>query len=304
VWSFTHAAAGSPSYPSEYLQMIRANGFLQIFITQVGALSGAVATDTITGSTDVLGGLPLQHIFLLAAIAGFIRLGRRRGWPLLFLFTALYLPMLLCWWYHNLARLVLPAWPALLAGIAEEAEHFARLCANAIARRMPRLARAPQWALVAAALLIVVVNTRAAWNFVSYNVAQRRAQQPGNEMAYEWIRSNAAPSDVLLAWKDGLTALNTGVPASRALFSAVMPRSKDEKALGAPLSSLPPQYQRGLLVLMASDLDGGNAKSRIDTLKRLGDAVPSARLELESSGALIYSLPVRPAAFQQAAARP
>jgi len=304
VWSFTHASAASAGYIHEYLQVIRANGFLPTVVTQLGALSGAVATDTITGSTEALGGLPLQHIFLIAAIAGFIRLGRRRRWPLLFLFTALYVPMLLCWWYHNLPRLILPVWPPLVAGIATEAEHFGRLCAKAMARKWPRAAMAPRWALVAVALLVVFVNARAAWTFVAENVAVRRAQRPQNEIAYRWIRENAEAGDVLLAWKDGLTSLHTGVPASRALFSTLMPRSKDEKALAAPLNSVPAPYQRGLLVLISSDLDGGDARARVNTLRKLGDRVPSARLEYASDAALIYSVPLRPAGVQQAAARP
>src|SRR5581483_8529319 len=130
-------------YVQEYRTLIATNGFIGNLLIQLGALSAAVAGNLVSGVMKVLGGTPLQHVFLIAAFAGCIRLGQRRGWPLYLLVAALYVPMLVLWTYHNLDRLILPVWPVLLAGIAEEAEHCAGLMRAMIARRHIRWSLAP-----------------------------------------------------------------------------------------------------------------------------------------------------------------
>jgi hypothetical protein len=242
---------------------------------------------------NVLGGTPLQHVFLIAAVAGCVRIGRRRRWPLYLVFTALYVPMLVLWTYHNLERLILPVWPVLLAGVAEEAEHCAGLMRQGIARNRPRLARVPQWALASAAVLLLVYNAASGWRELTTVVATRRSQRPPQQEAFSWIRSHARYGDVLLAWKDGLSSLYTGLPASRAAFSALIPRSREDKALAEPLSAMPRQYDRGLLLLLASDLEGADERTRLDSLKNMARRVPGAHLEYASEAALVYSVPRR-----------
>ena len=277
-WTSAHAASGDVSYVQEYLRIIRANGFFANILTQIAALAGAAAEDFLTGIADLLHGIPIYPILLVAALAGLIRLSRRLHWRLLAIFTFLYLPMLVCWWYHDLMRLILPAWPALLAGIAEEAEHFASLVRGSLARQRFR------WALATLAIIVVISNQHAAWTFVRLTIIERQAQQPPQQQAFAWIRAHAEPDDVLLAWKDGLSWFYTGVPASRLLFASA--------TQSTPLMSTPPQYHRGLLLLMTSELSGGDERSRLLTLEHLGSSVPGAHLAYSSSAALIYTVPL------------
>ncbi|HZU24275.1 MAG TPA: hypothetical protein VFA04_02065 [Bryobacteraceae bacterium] len=290
-WAALHVKASDGGYLREYLTLIATNGFIGNLLIQLGALSAAVAGNLVSGVMNILGGTPLQHVFLIAATAGCIRLGRRRGWPLYLVVTALYIPMLVLWTYHNLDRLILPVWPVLLAGIAEEAEHCARLMATGIARHRPRLAPAPRWLFAAAAMVVLIWNVQAGWSELSAVVSLRRAQRPKQLEAFSWIRSHAHSGDVLLAWKDGLSSMYTGVPASRAAFSALMPRSAEDKALGEPLSAMPPQYDRALLLLFASDLEGADERTRLNSLKALAARVAGARQEYASGAALVYSVP-------------
>jgi hypothetical protein len=69
--------------------MIRMNGFWANFVRQLGELSSGVADSLAPRSLGFLGGLPLYHIVLAAAIAGCIRIGLRCRWPLYLIFSGL-----------------------------------------------------------------------------------------------------------------------------------------------------------------------------------------------------------------------
>ncbi len=80
VWTFLHAGPGNDatnaSYIGEYLRIIRVNGLWSNFQKQLASLSGAVAENVAPGFIEFVGGLPLYHLALAAAISGGIRIGR------------------------------------------------------------------------------------------------------------------------------------------------------------------------------------------------------------------------------------
>ena len=121
-------------YVDEYLRVMGGTGLGAHLLEQLSTLSGAVAEALFPGIIEWLHGIPLHHLVLAAAIAGGVRLGRRRQWPLYLIFTGLYLVMITLWWFQGISRLIVPVWPMLLVGIIEEGSHLERLCAASIRR--------------------------------------------------------------------------------------------------------------------------------------------------------------------------
>ena len=131
---------------------------------------------------------------------------------------------------------------------------------------------------------------------VSSRVAQvmteARAQRLADTGAYSWIAAHASRSDVVLAWKDSVSFLYTGVPSSHPLFVSYTPQSPAIKALGESAATLPARFRDGLLLIVESDLNesfGG----RIDGFRSIAERIPNAKLEYHSPTALIYRFPLR-----------
>lgn len=302
VWVFLHAG-GSPdpvntSYLNEYLQIIRVQGFWHNFMQHLAALSASVAENFFPGGIALLLGLPLYHVVLIAAVAGAIRLGRKRQWPLYLIFTGLYLLLIVAWWSEGLGRLVIPVWPVLLAGIAEEASHVAALCmksmgtaTNAVWRQVPR------WALIAAGIEMLVRSDHATWSRVAAVMAGERQSRTQDQAAFSWIKSwakaHAAADTVVVTWKDSVSFLYTGVPSSHGLYVAVTPQRTDLKAVQASFSALPPQYRCGLLLLLRSDFADGFQGLQGDVLRASAERLNESKLEYASSDALIYRFALR-----------
>ena len=222
IWTATHAAAvvGTP-YLDEYLRVIRATGLGQHLLTQLSTLSASVAEAFLPGMIEFLHGVPLHHLVLAAAISGGVRLGRRQQWPLFLIFTALYLVMITCWWFQGLGRLLVPVWPMLLVGIAEEASHFATLAGQSM-----KLKAAPRWALVALGIFIVLRNDRVTWQKTEAVYATERGNRARDRAAYTWIAEHNEGS-IVLAWKDTVAYLYTGLPSSHDLFVATIPQAEN-----------------------------------------------------------------------------
>jgi hypothetical protein len=300
LWTFTHYGSGAdPSninYFQEYIRVIRANGFWSNVTRQFPTLSASVAENFFSGINGLLRGLPLQHTVLAAAIAGGIRLGRRREWPLFLIFTALYLGMLVCWWFDGLTRLVVPVWPFLLAGIAEEASHFGSLCQQSVMRshfwskHTYVLKSAPHWILVLAGICIVIRNDQATWGRISSVLAEEHELRINDQQAFSWITEHAKSNDLVLTSKDAVTFLYTGVPASRALFLAVTSRKTERNPLAGSFYSLPVGYERGLLLIMRSDF----ADHQLDWFRVRAESIVGSHLEHSSQAALIFSVPLKP----------
>jgi hypothetical protein len=301
LWTMTHAAVSvdpaNSSYLADYLRIVHANGFWPNLGKQVADLSSAVSDSFFPGIAGLLGGLPLHHLVLAAAIAGGIRLGRRQQWPLYLVFAGLYLGMLL-FWAGGLARYLVPVWPALLAGIAEEASHFASLCEQAIARsRHGRdghfFGATPRWALIAVAGLIAIRSDWLTSSLVSAELAELRAERSRDNGAFAWVARNAGTDSVALAWKDAPLYLYTRVPASRSLYRAVAPVKDGPWTEPGSFASLPAQYRRAFLVVLDSDFGPELGDRGIGTVRRAAESIAEARLEYRAPGAFIYSLPLR-----------
>lgn len=298
VWVFLYSgASGDPvnaSYFSEYLHIIRVHGFWQNLMQQASVLSGSVAENFLPAAIQLLYGLPLYHVVLIAAIAGAVRIGRKQQWPLCIIFTGLYLALIMAWWSEGLGRLVLPVWPMLLAGIAQEADHVASLFAKSIATaRSAMWKQVPRWVLIGLAVAMIARSDRATWLRISSVMAEERQSRTQDQIAFSWVADHAAPDTVVVTWKDSVSYLYTGLPSSHGLYLAVTPQRADLKAVQASFSALPPHYQRGLLLLLRSDFGEGFQGAQLDSLRASAERLDRSKLEYASSDALIYRFTFR-----------
>jgi hypothetical protein len=288
VWGILHpASAVKTPYIAEFLSMVRGHNLFAHLLEQIAALSASVAESFFPGLIALLFGIPLHHLILIAAVAGIIRLGRKRQWPLLLMFGALYLLMVTLWTFEGLDRLVVPAWPILLAGIAEEAGHFAALAAQSI--KQPRFQQVPRMALFFAGLCLVLRTDRVTWTRLASVVADEEAMRQKDVRTYAWIAQHAGKDTAALAWKDCLLYLYTGVPSSHDLFVSEIPESEGILARRYPYASPPPPYKDAMLVLLTSDLGGGapDASFQVKAASLAGSV-----LVYNAPGAQIYRFPL------------
>jgi hypothetical protein len=305
LWQFSHRSQDlgndSASYLTSYLRVIEVNGFWAGVYQQVANVLTVTADSFVVGSATVLHGVPLQPVFILAAISGGVRMARRK-WRLYLIFAALYLVMIMCWPIYDvshLGRLLLPVFPALLAGIAEEASYFAGLCEQTIRQRAKVSSGAIFWA--APRLLLVALGfILAAHNYVESRrllmnvMARERHDQVFDARAYEWISRHAAPNTVLLAWRDSLGFLHTGVPSSRSLLTDLVHIiSGPITGFEASLSRLPAQYRQALILLTESEISGSDGGAKYRDLRSRVEAIAGTRLEFETPGAVVYGVQFR-----------
>jgi hypothetical protein len=293
LWTFTHAG-GNPdptngTYFHEYVHIIRAQGLWTTFVQQLSALSYYVADGCFPGVVEALHGIPLSHVFLAAAIAGGIRLGRRRHWPLFMILAPFYLILLLFWWFAGVDRLLLPVWPVLLAGIAEEAGHFAGVVEKTLSQRPVFIRQLPRWAMVLMAVCFVFLSGRVSASTVASSVRASRDMGVADQSTFSWLAHHAQPDTVVLAWRDTVSYLNSGIPSSHGLFVALMPLEDYAKPQGAAsFSALPPQYRQAMLLLLRSDFPDGQLNSG----RANAESIPRSSLEYSSPTALIYRFPI------------
>lgn len=288
-WGATHATAGVKApYLDEYLRALQSGGFVSHLFSQAATLSAAVAEEFFPGLLRYLLGIPLHHLVLLAGIAGCVRMGRRLRWPLAVIFTGFYLILIVCWWFPGLGRLVEPVWPVLLAGMAEEASHFASLSAHSI--KNVKLQAWPRWALIGLAAILVIRNETVNWQRAESIYGTERNQRASDLQAYHWVSDHPEAGTVLLAWKDTVSYLYTGVPASHDLFVATIPQS--EPLTRRPAFVMPAgQFHSATLLILSSDL-GTDSSSSVDSFRSTVQSVPGATLELSAPGVFVYRFPL------------
>ncbi len=289
LWGYLHPAAKSVRTPylAEFLSMAQGHGLATHLLEQIATLSASTAESFCPGIMEFLHGIPLHHLILIAAVSGLIRILRRDRWPLLAIFGFLYLAMVTLWTFEGLDRLVVPAWPILLAGIAEEANHFANLAAQSSKKHKSL----PRWALIAVGLFLVFRNDGVTWRRLASVVADEKEQRQRDIQTYAWIAEHAGKDTVALAWKDCLLYLHTGVPSSHDLFVAKIPQS--EAILARRVAFMPPPgYDQALLVLLGSDLGGNVTDGRQDSFRATAESVPGAKLEYSSPSALVFRFPI------------
>lgn len=284
AWTALHSSAflGTP-YLDEYLRAIRETGFGEHLLRQASMVSASVAEAFLPGAVEWLHGIPLHHLALAAAIAGGVRIAKWRQWPLALIFTALYVIMVTCWWFQGLGRLLVPVWPVLLVGIAEEASHFATLAGQSLKSKS-----APRWALVALGFFIVLRNDRVTWQKMEGVYATERGNRAKDRAAYSWIASHNEGS-IVLAWKDTVAYLYTGLPSSHDLFVAAIPQAESLAGLRSSFSLPPGQFQSAILLLLDSDFQADSGQ--MDSFR--ATAAVRAPLEFSSPGVYVYRFPVR-----------
>ncbi len=295
VWGVLHApvtvrTSYMASYIDEYLNAIRGTGLGHHLLEQSSTLSAAVAETFFSGLLEFLRGIPLHHLVLAAAIAGSVRIGRKMQWPLYLIFTGLYLVMITFWWFPGMGRMIIPVWPVVLVGILEEGSHVERLFVASIKRA--RFKSIPRWALVALALYIGIHNDRSTWHRTAGIYATEKELRARDGVAYQWIAGNAGPDAIVLAWKEGLTYLATGIASSHDLFIAAIPQSQEVAGLRPGLQLPPGQFKSAMLLLLASDLGMDVPDNALNSLRAAAESLPGSRLEFSSPGALVYRLPM------------
>jgi hypothetical protein len=286
VWGALHAppTAGTP-YLHEYLRVIKATGFGPHLLDQMSTLSAAFAETFFSGLLEFLRGIPLHHLVLAAAIAGSVRIGRRRQWPLYLIFTGLYLLMITVWWFQGMGRLIIPVWPVALAGIVEEGGHFAGLCAAS----MKRFKMAPRWALIALATAIAIHNDAATWHRTASVYETEREQRSRDRKAYQWLAQSAGPDAIVMAWKEGSSYLYTGLPSSHDWFLATLPQADEGVGMRARPELPAGQFKSAMFLLLASDFGSDKA---LESFRAPVESLPGSKLEFSSPGALVYRLPM------------
>jgi hypothetical protein len=193
--------------------------------------------------------------------------------------------MIACWWFQGLGRLVVPVWPILLVGIAEEASHVATLAGQSLKSKA-----APRWALVALGIFIVLRNDMVTWQKMEAIYATERGNRAKDRVAYSWIASQKDGS-IVLAWKDTVAYLYTGLPSSHDLFVAKIPQAENLAGL-RPSFSLPPgRFQSAILLLLDSDLQAD--LDQMNSFRAAAAAVPGSKLEWSAPGAFVYRFPVQ-----------
>jgi hypothetical protein len=290
IWGALHASGVRTPYLDEFLRAIRTTGLGPHILSQASTLSGAIAEAFLPGIIEFLHGIPLHHLVLAASIAGSVRLGKRQHWPLFLIFTGLYLVMITCWWFQGLQRMIIPVWPMLLVGIAEEANHFCTLAAQSSQSRSQTTKgkQAVRWVMVALTLYIVIRNDAAMWQRIESVYSVERDERRKDRAAYDWIAAHAGPDAIVLTWKHTVAYLYTGVPASHDLFVATIPEA--EELAGLRTTFDPPKgFRSALILLLASDLGEGN---RMGAFRTTAESVPGSKLEYEAPGAYVYRFPL------------
>jgi hypothetical protein len=292
VWGYLHPAAKSVRTPylAEFLSMAQGHGLFTHLLEQIAMLSASTAESFLPGMMEFLHGIPVHHLILIAAVSGAIRLGRRQHWPLAIIFGALYLTMVTLWAFEGLDRLVVPAWPILLIGIAEEANHFANLAAQSI--KSPAWKRLPRYAILLVGLWLVFRNDGATWRRVSSVVADEKEQRQKDIQTYAWVGQHVGPDTVALAWKDCLLYLYSGVHSSHDLFVGAIPQSEAILARRGPFPPPPSEYKSALLVILGSDLGGNVSDNRWDSFRATTESIAGSTLVYSSPTTLVYRFPI------------
>jgi hypothetical protein len=157
------------------------------------------------------------RLFVFAAVAGVVRLGRGAGWTPYHWYAAGLFPLLVvCAWPPD-ARSVVPLFPLLAAGLWREGKHLLSLL-RASARRP---------ALVGGALLaccfvpLVYAHGQALCGEFPGIFRQHRQLLAAQRQAYQWIDQNLPVSASFVAYDDPVLYLYTG---RRAASIRVAPR--------------------------------------------------------------------------------
>ncbi len=309
AWSYTHASKVldpvNSGYLQEYFRIIGATGLWGHIGQQFATLSLAASEGLFAGISNLLGETSLPQpllvigtaacvLVLVTGLAGCIRLGRARQWPLAVLFTFLYLLQIVVWWFDGLGRLMLPVWPLILLGVSQEATQFLAALAKSLAGRRASPERLAGWnahllwIAAGAAVALILHNDIYATQRMTQIVRESFTTRRLDEEIFQRVKSEGDSETVLLTWKDAAAYLYTGIPSSHGHFAAVTPQSISRQVMAMPFSSLPPQYRKGLLVVLRDDIDGPFTGAEAEAFRQRAESLPASQLVLRTDFALIY----------------
>jgi hypothetical protein len=241
----------------------------------------------------------LERVVAIGAIAGCIRLARRRR-ELQYPLAALGMSaILLVWHFPPDQRFVFPLYPLLLMGLATELSNFWGVLRLTWAKPAftDRFAAAAVGAVLAGiAGFAVFCTVFGLAHFVPDLFASYRADYEMRRPAYEWIEQHAPPDANVYAYQDPLMFLYTGHKSCRLPIPPKFLYHGDDRGIAKLMGSME-DFARGnhlsYLVLTPDDyhrdLNERGAPGLVEALKSR-----AFRQVYTSSGAAIYALQPRP----------
>jgi len=223
AWVSAHLPAGRDAATLYYFDYLgyHLNG-LRLSDLPLLVWKNADSVLTAIGGTVVYGfegwaGTHLKRLLGLAAIAGVARMTRRNGVSHSHLFAAAHLALLVVWNFKPNVRLLLPAAPLLLAGLAAEVGHLAGLLRGAWRVSPANRAVAAVFGASALTLGAAAVYSNLHYNFVRWprSFAAYRAHNGQERAAFTWIARHLPPEARILASPDIPLYLHTGRQACR-----------------------------------------------------------------------------------------
>ena len=192
------------------------------------------------GLRDSPPGMYLSRLLAVGAIAGVVRLARRRGMTPYHWFAAGYTAILLVWHFPPDERFLLPILPLLLAGFATEGEHLAGIMKDGWSRSRPNriLACGLAAGLAAVAGLAIVLDVEALFYQFPGIIAQHRTVLASKRAAFRWIAQNT-PDGSFFAYDDVVFFLYTG---HHAVSLPVLPMPfyrEDRNGILQPIRAMP-----------------------------------------------------------------
>ena len=247
--------------------------------TNLDAVCSGIAGLVIFDLRNIPGGPHLARVLAIAAMAGSVRLARRRGVTPYHWFTAAYLAILLVWHFPPNERFLLPVFPLLVAGLAHESAHLAQATMKSWQRGRPgrMLAAGVAAALAGIAGAGIALNANAVFREFPAIIEQHRAVLASNRAAFAWIERHSQRG-AFYAYDDAEFFLYTGRHAVHMPLVPIAFYRQDHQAMLQPFYAMPgfmrEQHLR-YLFLTAVDLHRDLAEPERSQAQRILTAEPA-----------------------------
>lgn len=308
LWShWRHTAANDAlsvyytDYLGYYLRDLHLADLPLVVWTNLNSMVCSLGGLFVFGLGDGVWGRSAARILAAAAVAGTVRLARRRGWKAYHFFAAAYAALLLVWDFTPDQRFLVPILPVVVAGLGCELENLAGVLRAAWnGGRASRAIAAGVSALLGVGLLIAGRRTADAFDVAVPELMDRcRRTSAAALPVYGWIRANLPRDAKLLAYYDPLVSLHTGRRACRFFIASRVFYREDRAALEAACRSATTLARaQGLTYAL---LTPGDPEIEIAGESRLAGkwllaANPDWRLVHQEAGGAVYRIPDAPTA--------
>jgi len=220
AWAAAHAPAGHDpatlyytSYAGFHFAAVSARELLALIWRNLGGL--VFGTGELLLFTDSVSfwSVQLGRLLTAGAIAGTVRLARRRGLLQFPVFALCYGGVLLLWHFPPESRFVMPLLPLLLAGLWTEMRHLAGAVRRSLASPGPsnRFCGGVAVALLACVGLVAMERIyHGLRRFLPEVLEHHQRMQAPNEAVYAWVRDHTRADSLFLSYSDPLLYLHTG----------------------------------------------------------------------------------------------